>query len=122
MDDVIQRLRASKLDDESNVANQGREAGREWAKHNAEYVELKRLARAMANKQPNDPELFIVPEGNAYAGCEVFVFTIRPDADGDRREACEFWEFLDQDCPDDEFVQAFAEGVLEIWHEVSDKL
>ena len=44
MSDVIERLRTSKARTVAEKAEEGREAGVNWAKHEAEYEELKRIA------------------------------------------------------------------------------
>jgi hypothetical protein len=124
MQDVIDRLRASNMADLSEKQSSGSRAGREWAKSKAEAAELKRLQRALDVASPNQPEPFVDNDGSAHSGAEVFVFTIRPEFNRNRAEANDFWSWAigDDDLPEGEFVQAFAEGAVEVWQEVQDKL
>lgn len=123
MEDVVQRLRASKMASDSDTRKAGREAGREWAANEAAAEELQRLQACFDREQHHD-RVFIVPDGNAFCGAECLVFVIRPELGNDRQDAADFWESAlgDQDTPTDEFVQGFAEGALQLWAEVEAQL
>jgi len=125
MEDVIQRLRASKLEGDSEAKQGGREAGREWATHTAEAGELTRLERYVKDCREVDP--FIMTEDDGYRGAHVFVHVVVPEAKDDRdlmRETLEIlFDTAGQDEPPmDEFVQGFADGALDVWGEVKDKI
>ena len=126
MEDIIQRLRASKIACENEDKNEGREAGKVWAKDRAEAAELRRLEEFIAKSSANDrdDEPFIIKGSCAYSGAECFVKAISPDQDMDRDAAYDFWEaegFKDGS-PADEYVQGFCDGALGVWVEVKDKL
>lgn len=126
MDDVIQRLRASKTSSENELYQEGFEVGQQWAKEDAEAIELKRLQNlrdhlAMAWEGCFDPA-----SQQTYNASQWVVFAIRPETDKDRHAAEEFWgDVLVDEFPkaeEDQFVRGFAEGALEVWAEVSPHL
>jgi hypothetical protein len=107
MDQVIQRLRASKTEFVENETAQGREDGRDWATRYADYKDLKRVAGLQ----------FYGHEECAYQLDQALGF--KP-GDGDS-----FW--IDEDTgrisrPSDEYVQGYVEGARDVWDEVKDKL
>ncbi len=122
---VVERLRESKTRGDAEQKKLGIEAGREWAKTGAEYQELRNLAKTFERAEPREQDcLFIVGSGNNLNGGMLFLRAIRPGEDVDA-EYSDFWESAfgeDQDDPDDELVQAFAEGALEVFNEVAAKL
>jgi len=126
MEDVIQRLRASKLEDDSEIVAQGRHDGHAWAKDGATAAELKRLAKYMDRFEAalQGEQFTCGSESDAYCGAERFVFEIDPNAGNDRMVASDFWEGVtgENEYPDNEYVQAFAEGAMALWSEVADKL
>jgi hypothetical protein len=124
MDEVIDRLRASKKKHDSEQYQQGHEAGQEWAKEQAEVDELLLLEKWEQSCPPTEwQDCFIAGDRSAYSVAENFVFRIWPDDDGDRGAAQNFWEQQGrEDNPDGEFVRGFAEGALGIWNQVKDKL
>jgi hypothetical protein len=124
MKEVIDRLRASKQKHESDQYKEGHEAGREWAKNEAEAGELIRLEKLHDACSPAEwGQFFWTSDRDAYGAAELFVFKIWPDDDGDRDAARNFWDGQGhEEYPDDDFVRAFAEGALEIWGHVKGKL
>jgi hypothetical protein len=124
MEEAIARLRASKRRLESRQYQDGRGAGDRWAKDSAEAEELTRLAGWRQKFARDWNIIWADADGTAtYASAETFVLTIRPDEDGDRQAAQEFWShFIEHDLPDAEFVHGFADGALGVWDEVKDQL
>lgn len=113
MDDVIQRLRASKLEYERGVFAEGIKAGKEWAQKDAEYIELKRLSD-FCNSPRYTPEFFTTSETDAFSSGYHLVQVILGVDMPDRREGKAFWAKAigesDKRWGDDEFVYGFAQG------------
>ncbi len=124
MAEVIDRLRASRRRHESEQLALGNARGQSWARDQAEVGELILLERLRDECGRRDWDgLFMSGEGDAYGSSEHFVFAIWPERDGDRGAATEFWEMLGiEHHPQDDFVRGFAEGALEVWDEVKDRL
>lgn len=126
MDDVIQRLRASKAKSEDSAYSGGVEHGKGWVDDTAEVDELKRL-QALRDRCGRDwDDSFSDDRNSAYSTAEWIAFEIR-DADGDRDAASDFWEIAVGDggeklASDSAFVKGFAEGALARWAEVESKL
>ena len=118
MADVIQRLRASKVKAGSDAAARGFKDGRQWATHSAEAPHLQRLDEWQAARSEGQG----IPIEDAYGPGEHLYFAIEPDQHGDRRAACDFWEGVVGDnisgSGDEDYVNAFVEGALELWGEV----
>ncbi len=127
MQDVIQRLQASKRRYQEEATQAGYDEGAKWAREQAEYDELRNLFMA-----PNGTSMifsidtfFTTGSGDAYCSAERFVFVIRPELDGDRQAARDFWGaiFGDiADLPQDELVIGFASGALDVWGLVQSQL
>lgn len=131
MDDVIQRLRASRQQFDDRDYSKGLEAGKEWAKSDAEAVELQRLAKLRetidADARDSWQDWFETGGSrSAWGAWERFVFLIRPETDGDRSACGEFWEEVLGDdvhmAGGAAWLRGFADGALEIWWEVERQL
>jgi hypothetical protein len=133
MDDVIARLRASQREGVSLLFERGREAGEEWAKQEAEAIELRRLEQARYEtksevKSGFDNWLVGIHPDSRLSARSRFVQIIRPTEHALDCESTveDFWdEALDDlacDSGDSEFVHGFADGALDIWEEVANKL
>jgi hypothetical protein len=132
MTDLIERLRASKLQQESDLFKDGFEWGKEWAKNEATAKQLERLER-MYNRLSTEPihdwqRFFRFDADRPYATYELFYFELAPD-DKSRTQAAarEFWEHAagddgDRDIQEGEWVRGFAEGALDIWNHVKNKI
>jgi hypothetical protein len=124
--EVIERLRASKAESTIDAKAAGREAGREWASDEATYEELRNLERFRdANAQ--DWDSAFDADGSAYGPEERFAFVIEPNTDGERQAARDIWECIlgegwDHMIRQEGFVAAFADGALEVWDAVKDKV
>jgi hypothetical protein len=127
MSEAIARLRASKAEHGSQLYRDGQDAGERWAKSRADFDELTLLSDLREQAQPrgewegcftDDPLV-----SAAYSAAERFVFVIRPDEDGDRGFAYEFWSrIVDGEMPAAEFVFGFANAALVFFDEVRDQL
>lgn len=108
MNNVIERLRASKQRVEEGSLASGRECGVTWAKTEAEYDELKRVADLSSANQDmslNGLQRTIDPEDTLA----------REDWEG-------FWTRNGDGSPNDAFAEGFCMGAQEVFDEVKDKL
>jgi len=115
MADVIQRLRASKIEADSEP----RGMGESWARDTASAEELDRLERFAASLAQGD---WVTGDGDAFTLAERVFFSLEPINNGDQRAAKDFWEFLGEGEPNDLFVSAFVQGARNVWRQVRDKL
>jgi hypothetical protein len=132
MDDVIERLRASKQSPGTGRFKAGFEVGQDWARDTAEASELENLERfhdLTANRTKYEKTwigIFDLSIDHDYDSLpEALFYHIRPSDDDDSSEAEAFWEKLGgndwQDLPGSWF-RGFCEGALDIWRQVKDKL
>ncbi len=106
MNQVVERLRASKTEFEQAQAAEGRKHGREWAKMHASYNQLRALSKL---------EL----KGDDFA--PQFDRALGPTED--RHDSFWYDPTLDDYLPpSDEYVQAYLDGCHDIWNEVEKQL
>ena len=106
MNDVIERVRESKVEFELAQAGLGREHGREWAMKRAAYEDLKNISA-----------LEFINRAGSYAAQFQRVYANGDDSVDD------FWNDGTSDySPSDEYVEAYVEGVKDIWNEIADKI
>jgi hypothetical protein len=106
MNEVVERLRASKENYENAEKVAGHAAGREWAAKRAEYAELEQIAAIeLGYEQEWGYEIAKVLTGD----------------DDPSINACqEAWKFIcDSERPTEDFAEAFAEGATEVFEEVN---
>src|SRR5262245_60363687 len=103
LDQVIERLRASKAEFDREEIAQAREAGRNWAKLNASYLSLKRIIN-------------LTLTGRSFAEQVDRALGIP-----DWGESVWFDGYVKNN-PSDEYVEAWIEGVKDVWREVADKI
>ena len=108
MEQVIERLRASKAAFVSSQADEGRKNGREWARLRASYEDLQNIAKL---------EFSDLTSSN-YA--HQFDCALGPEPS--RWEESFWFEPDGGSIPSDEYVEAFAEGAKDVWEEVADNL
>jgi hypothetical protein len=128
--DIVTRLRASKTRQSDEHYNRGFENGKKWAAEEAEAGELERLAAARDGVGYDWDRMFDpdTADHNAYGACEHLVFIMRPESDGVRQAAADFWEHVAGNDSEtlrwdpDGYVRGFAAGALEIWDEVKAQL
>lgn len=126
MNDVIQRLRASKQQCDDENYKDGFLVGQEWAKNSAEARELQNLDRVRSSIR-DDEWTFETDESSAYGAWEWLYFQMFPEHDRERVESEGFWAYVlkDEDDPrrfDAGFLRGFAEGALDIWNQVKNQL
>jgi hypothetical protein len=126
MEDVIERLRASKRQSDSDDHQWGRECGESWVKDSADARDLERLEALFERSLPGDWQSFFDSrfESTAHTTAERFYFEIVPGANGDSASAADFWETIAGEDSDlnDEFVRGVAEGALDIWRKIKNQL
>lgn len=120
MNDVIARLKASKIESEDEDSRLLYNAGRQWAESTASYPELRRAAR-MHEDDERWGGRYDAYGAPVYIACEIM------DVDADRNEGEAFWEnagvkLLDEYYEDDNLIRKFLEGAASVWHEVESKL
>lgn len=125
MEDVIQRLKASKLENDSELYQQGREDGIEWAKHKATAGQLRRLS-SLSERLTSDSLLSLVGS-SPYGPGEHLVMCWLPENDVVPLRAAEFWESVAGHdwqalANEPEYVGGFAEGAIGMWEQVKNKI
>jgi hypothetical protein len=131
MDDVIQRLRVSKQQMESEDLKAGEQAGRYWAQNRASARELENLERFL-DRLDHEPsygrnEFFSDYGSSGYSTAEHLYFELYPEDNQILDGAKEFWEGAlgeegQHHLASDDFLRGFAEGAEAVWLEVKDKL
>ena len=113
-DAIVDRLRETQAEHDQQLALSGHRDGSLWAEDKATTPELRRLQQA---RDPWGNDWYFGVGSSAYPDAERFFFIIRPEFDGERAIASEFWESVtgDQETPETAYVQAFAEGAMETW-------
>jgi hypothetical protein len=105
LDGAVERLRASKEAYFADVIASAREMGRKWAKTEADYIDLRRLAEAS-----DDGSL-------RTATAKVFAEDLA-DALGCAADETPVWGAI----AEGEAAEAWLSGALEVWEAVSAKL
>ena len=116
MQDVIERLRASKETTVQNDYDSGWNAGVKWAKGNAEYDELKRAAQADIKAIEDDEDEDAFPVGELYG--------IIMGEYGTPHEVMDFTEDLygERHTPTAAECRGFLAGAESVWDEIKDHL
>jgi hypothetical protein len=127
MDDVIERLRGSLRQHETETYKEGFEFGQEWAQNTAEAGELKRLERAIEQHARDWGTTFEVCEHQSGGmSARQWVYSLACPADSERNNENDFWEAAigDDLSPLDEpqFVRGFAEGAADIWRQLKTRV
>ena len=116
MNDVIDRLRASKQEHEKGVYEQGQTAGYKWARTAAEYPQLVSLRSARQQRSFHD-ETFNVED----------LFGAVIESPPTTPEKTEFLEAaagaeIEPSNISDEYAKGFADGAITLVEEVKDRL
>jgi hypothetical protein len=122
LDDVVQRLRGTRLASDADDRAFACRKGYDWAANAAHASELATL-EAYASGGGS----FLGGRGGEVRGAIWFHAVLRKREEGwltvDEEKAARFWErHLFEERPSDELVAGFAEGALELWGKVKDKL
>jgi hypothetical protein len=123
MDNVVERLRASKIQRVNTITKEGQQAGAEWAKDTAEFDELERIDEVNTNEWfngiPNAP----------YGWCDYLAFMILGTREDELsgEVSRDFWEAAVGDASDsrlksEEFLTGFIDGASEVYRSVASKL
>src|SRR5262245_34494938 len=114
MDDVVQRLRASRMESADKDYKAGYDAGVDWAKRSAEWRDLEKLAKVYAK---HDFEDLINDE--EHGGLRFLILTDDPAGAN-----AEYWQdqFGGEENPPVPEVLGFWEGALQVYKEVKDKI
>jgi hypothetical protein len=130
---AVERLWRSKEESDAASRDEGRERGREWAMNRAGFTELKQLSHILGQCGGRSDSLVNQLDEPGYAQYEALFFTIRPDEQGQRWAAIDFWKAIlgiDPTVMDGRlrvlyvpsFLQGFVEGALAFWDEVKDQM
>ena len=107
----MQRLRASRLVNESEQHVKGNAAGTRWARKGAEWAQLERLA-GVPDGFFEDPDAW---EDSAF-GVSGELFRILDGDAPERSNMEDFWECVaGEKYPSLEFVQGFHEGAMDVF-------
>jgi hypothetical protein len=106
---VVQRLRASKIEFVEEALQVGREAGRAWASDEADYPELRRIAKIW-KKAPDDIDLLKVKRLiDPHHELSTLDFNEVVGCGGTFEDS-------------DECAKGFARGAAEVYDEVKDEI
>lgn len=108
MSGVVERLRASKERIEARDREAGKTRGTEWAKQDAEWDELERVATYEGN--------IFDEEGGGFS---ALARLIRPDDEWNPHYLA---KLMGPHRPSDDFVEGFMEGATEVYDEVADQV
>jgi hypothetical protein len=112
MDDVVEPLRASKQSDVETEREAGLEVRKEWAKEDAEYGELLRIAKT-------------VDEARREIDVQTLQDLFDPEHKMNGGDWVSFWEdrgFSGDSEPSDVWVRAFADGAARLFQKVRTQL
>jgi hypothetical protein len=104
---VIERVRASKVEFEARERTNGRKRGRDWAMSIAALEQLRAVA---------DLEF----DGTSGGYSFQFDQAVGKDASNWRES---FWNVdASSDVPSNQYVEAFVEGARDVWKEIAEKI
>ena len=116
VEEAIARLRESKKVHISQERESGMQAGRHWALQNAEYGELYNLAERRECSM--NWETYFSSETRTVA-INAFFSIIKPE--GSQYSTRELFG-VEEEVVTPAYVQGFAEGALQAWNEVKDRI
>lgn len=121
MSAVIQRLRASKLEQEDVAYKDGYRDGKVFAENEADYSDLKKLYEL--TDQSDWPDICESAEDAAYSPAEAVHMWMVGEDTFDRSESAAFWErFCGGEYPEGEYLRGFVEGAADVLAQVEDEL
>ena len=107
MENVIERLRASKSEFAQGERELGIQHGRDWAMLRSDYDRLRRMAKIRFG-QTDAPYWRVADQALGI--------------DESNRDDSFWFDHDTGEFPSDEYVQAFVEGATEVWEQVSSKI
>lgn len=123
MQEVINRLKASKLKSETAGHRQGYEYGKRWASDSAEWLELANLYKMQEIDLPNWYER-MTSRSSRWSLAEQIYGVIKFKGEEDliiQEDAIDFWERNTNVMnPDNEVVRGFVDGALHIYDMLED--
>ena len=119
MHDVINRMKATDELEAKELFALGREAGIEWAKSAGARRQLRRLDEAGANNE-SSPMWQNKPGAFGWPGRFLAILDNTNEIDQDQIDSVLGEDNSDADDP--EYLRGFADGALDVWSEVADKL
>lgn len=127
MTDVLARLKASKMKANAQEYNEGFELGKAWASDYAEFEELQRIAinKSKSHGTSYWEDSFTETENESYTVAERFYAVVAGEDRPHCRDVHEFYEnngVTDEQKSIGKFIHGFAEGALEVYEEVKDKI
>jgi hypothetical protein len=122
MSDVVQRLRASRKEADSEWFRTGREYGEKWARDHASYDELVRVVAV----SENEDHPWEVNEQDIYSAAEILFFSIDGQEYQDRGDARDFWKAAVDGANDaqqqPEFLRGFVDGAADLFESIEDQI
>lgn len=118
MDDVIQRLRASRIDCQDAEEKDGYETGKRWARRSAKWTELENLESALED----DRFWYCLPNHLGWAGIVLGAMKPRGIEDMNSSEVSSWWSELGSDDPSELWLHGFCDGAMEVFDAVKDKV
>jgi hypothetical protein len=120
MNDVVQRLRASKYRGNNERFKAGEKVGQKWAKEDADADELERL------DERDFSQVFDSEKSWSMAWLRLYKI-LHPEHSKEPDRADDFWKkqlgrYHDSVTMDQMFMKGFIKGALDVWHEVKEKL
>ena len=113
MNDVIERLRASKAKAEEIDYEAGKIAGSQWAKTKAEYYELLDFYQS-------------VEKNGCPETVDDLMNAVNPDAEwtGDAKSGVNLLDEITRErrLPNRRYLRGFAEGIIAVWREIAPQL
>lgn len=118
MQQVIERLRASRMKSDDQLYTNGVKSGRIWATRYAELVELEKL-----NEIWNGGDDWQEDKHSRSSASRILEAMNPNKYEADVPLQCEFWsQHGESDYPKYEYVRGFCDGALEVYNSVKDKL
>ena len=113
MEDVIQRLRASRIVHEDHQSKAGFKEGEAWAKKHATWAQLERLAAQDIawNENYQDPNWG-----------HIVMSAIEGDSELDHRAVREFWEDMAPRGASREWFEGFVDGACDVFNAVEEHI
>jgi len=129
MEKLIQRLRDSKAQSESEGRTEGMAAGRLWATDTASHRELSNLSVWWNENSKQERDEILTSRDDGQPVWELVATAILGTHAFSRGECQEFWDIATGNGDDtdhlphrDGFVRGFTEGAVEVWYSVADQI
>lgn len=122
LDEVIGRLRRSKIENTTEAYEEGRNEGKLWAETTADFSDLKALGRAVRTEY--GLSIFEVKQKRTQTMAEIIYLALKRKEDAG--DANEFWtaEVKAENFHnlEDDWFLGFVEGAHDVWDAVYDQI